>query len=535
MRNRNEAHPSSIRRRTLLTATSAGIGLGMAGILASCTRSLHPVTTSKVTPSQSSTPSPTPVSEPATWDALATVLGPRLLRPGAANWTNSTQLENPRWDGANPRGIAIINGPDDAAACIRFARQTKTPIAVRAGGHSYTGWSAGGAPGTNVPASLVISTQNLATITLSSDKQHVTIGPGATLISVYRTLAAAGRAIGAGSCPTVGIGGLTLGGGIGVLSRNFGLTCDQLTSLEIVTADGTIRTASASENADLFWACQGGSGGIVGVVTALTFRTQPAPTITRFALAFPWSAAATVVQTWQQWAPQADKRLWSTLKLLNGTRYTEGPSVSITGTWTGPAEELDTQLEQMVSAAAPSGRQSTTADYGLTMDFFAGTTGIPTEACTTATGGRLQRVAEAATSHIGLRTIDAAAITTLLQQVEQARSVTGLRDGGVALDALGGAVSEIASNATAFPWRSALYDVQYTAVFDTGADPQPYDAYIRKFRQAMQPTWGDTGYSNYVDAAVTDPATYFGENIARLRSVSREHSADAVFSQPHWV
>ena len=95
-----------------------------------------------------------------------------------------------------------------------------------------------------------------------------------------------------GSCPTVGIAGLTLGGGVGVVSRAYGLTSDNVQSLQVVTADGQVRTCNSSTNADLFWACRGGGGGNFGVATSFTFTTHPAGEIILFFLSWPWSQAA---------------------------------------------------------------------------------------------------------------------------------------------------------------------------------------------------------------------------------------------------
>ncbi len=242
------------------------------------------------TPTASATP-----GGPDSWDALAAAVSGRLLRSGSSGWDSARQVENPRYDGADPQGILRAASAADVQAGLAFARNTRTPVALRAGGHSYTGWSAGGAAGTDVPRSLVISTQDLDEVTVHDDGT-ATIGPGAQLADVYATLARAGRAIGAGSCPTVGTGGLTLGGGVGVLVRSFGLTCDQLTGVTLVTPDGTVRQVSATADPDLFWACRGGGGGTVGVVTSMTFRTQPAPEVLLFRLVFPWSSAAAVVR-----------------------------------------------------------------------------------------------------------------------------------------------------------------------------------------------------------------------------------------------
>ena len=98
--------------------------------------------------------------------------------------------------------------------------------------------------------------------------QTVRVGTGLHLIDLYNRLAAGGLAVPGGSCPTVGIAGLALGGGVGVLGRAYGLTSDALEAVQIVTADGTVRSCDASSNSDLYWACRGGGGGNFGIATA---------------------------------------------------------------------------------------------------------------------------------------------------------------------------------------------------------------------------------------------------------------------------
>lgn len=486
------------------------------------------------TPHPTTSPSPTP-SGPPDWDALRAAVRGTLLLPEDDGYASAKLTENPRFDAAQPLAVLEVADAADAAAALGFAATYGVPVALRAGGHNYAGWSAGGAPGTDVPPSLVISTAALDDVTLSSDASTVTVGGGATLAKVYDTVGGQGRAIGAGSCATVGATGLTLGGGVGVLVRSFGLTCDQLTSVEIVTPDGTVHQADASTDADLFWACRGGGGGNVGVVTSLTFATQDAPQVTMFFLSFPWSAAAQAVAAWQSWAPQADARLWSTLKLLGGAgKHPDGPAVTLSGTWTGDPGELDGQLAPFLGGLpAPDHRSSTTRSYRDAMMAYAGCLNVPIEQCTTADGGALTRESSSGASSIGYDPLDDGGISDLLAQVESAQSVDGLREGGVSMDALGGKVADVAADASAFPHRSALMTVQYTATFDDGADPSPFDAYVQGFRAAMTPHWGDHAYVNYADPSLKDPGTaYFGDNLGRLRSVKKAYDPDGRFRQP---
>ena len=420
----------------------------------------------------------------------------------------------------------------DVAAALAFAKKFRLPLALRSGGHSYPGYSAGGAPGTGVPASLVIDTRAMNTVALSGTQ--VTVGAGASLAEVYNAIGSQGRALAGGSCATVGIAGLTLGGGVGVLVRAYGLTIDSLTGIEIVTADGVTRTATATSNPDLFWACRGGGGGHLGIVTALTFTTVAAPTVTMFSLSWPFANAASVITAWQSWAPSADDRLWSTLKLLNGPKYGSNPGLFVSGTWLGPASELSAQFAPFFAAAgAPASNLRGTHTYLDAMMRYAGCATTPIAQCTSGPGGALTRESFAATSHIANAALSDAGIQQIISTVVAAGSLPGVREAGISIDALGGAVTKVAPNATAFPHRNALASIQYTATFPDGTDPAPLDAYVRGFRAAMVPYWGDGAYVNYADSTLENPAgSYFVGNAPRLKSIQAKFDPHHVFTQP---
>jgi FAD/FMN-containing dehydrogenase len=131
--------------------------------------------------------------------------------------------------------------------------------------------------------------------------QVATVGVGVRLGELYDTLAEHGLTIPAGCGPSVGIAGLTLGGGLGILGRKHGLTCDHLLGAQVVLADGRVVECGEHHDGELFWALRGAGGGHFGVVTSLVFRTLPAPAATVFHLTWPPAAAAAVVQAWQAW------------------------------------------------------------------------------------------------------------------------------------------------------------------------------------------------------------------------------------------
>jgi FAD/FMN-containing dehydrogenase len=517
------------RRQFLLTA---GTSLAAATVLAACTVPGPPPT-----PTATITPTTPPPLTPAAWNDLAGSVAGSLVLPGSANYDTAKLTENPRFDDAAPLAILEAASAADVAAGLAFAAKYGVPLALRSGGHNYEGWSAGGASGTGVPPSLVISTATMSDVTLSQDMSTVMVGAGATLAQVYDTVGNAGRAVAGGSCATVGVTGLTLGGGVGVLVRAFGLACDQLTGVEIVTADGTVHQTSTSTDSDLFWASQGGGGGMLGVVTSLTFATKAAPGVTTWYVEWPWSAAADVIGAWQTWAPSADNELWSTLKLLGGQTHPGQPSVSVSGTWIGDqsSSALAAQLAPLLNGvnAAPTTNQSFQHSYVDAMMIEAGCQNTPIAQCNTGPGGALTREPSSGTSNIGYTTLDPAGISALIAQVNAAQNVAGMTEGGISMDALGGVVTDVDPSATAFVHRTALMTVQYTATFAVGADPAPYDSYVRGFRTTMTQYWDNWAYVNYCDATVPDADTaYFGANLARLTALKSQYDPKGLFTQP---
>ncbi|TDK25214.1 FAD-binding oxidoreductase [Arthrobacter crusticola] len=514
---------SSVDRRTFLAAVAFG---GAAAVLAACSRPATPTVV------QTSPPTVAPPPAAPDWESLRSRISGSLYLEGADGYEDAKRVENPRFDGALPLAVLAAATADDVAQAVRFAGEADVPFVVRAGGHSYSGYSSGDVEQAGLAPSLVIDLRGLSGITVE-DSGAAVVGAGASLIQVYGAVGARGRAVAGGSCATVGVAGLTLGGGVGVLTRAYGLTSDALRAVELVAADGEILTASPDENEDLLWACRGG-GGQVGIVTSLTFETVPAPTITTVFLEWAFTDAVPVILAWQQWAPEADPRLWSTLKLLSGARH-DGPTIQLTVTWTGPSAELDAQVAGLHEAAGVlplvnSVRPDRT--YTEVMFTYAGCAGVPVDQCTTGDGGALRREAFSATSHVPYDLLDADGAAVLVE-----RCVLGHRLGaietGVSLDALGGAVRELPADSTAFGHRGAYATVQYTATYEEGGDPVPFDEFVRQSRASMVPFWGEGAYFNYSDSTLTDPGTsYFGENAKRLAEIRAAADPAGVFATP---
>jgi FAD/FMN-containing dehydrogenase len=467
---------------------------------------------------------------PADWTALSHDLTGQLVRPGEAFYTIARRLFDPRFDGISPAGIAYCKSPHDVATCLAFVRKFKIPVSARCGGHSYAGYS------TN-SGGLVVDVSRMAGTGFSGTT--ATVAAGTRLVDLYNSLAAHGRAIPGGSCPTVGISGLTLGGGIGVVARAYGLTSDSVESLQIVTANGAIINANAKNHADLYWACRGGGGGNFGVVTSFTFSTHPAPTPVLFFLSWPWSQAAKVVRAWQGWAPFVPDAMWSNMH-LSAVPGGHTPTIQVGGCYLGSIGGAAGLLDQLYAKVGshPTGYFLNQFSYLDAMLLEAGCSSIGYQACHLpwqVPGGRLNRQPQYSKSDFFTRQLSSAGISTLLRGIQNLQGVAGVAhgSGGIAFDALGGAVNRVKPNATAFVHRNALFGAQYTTDWPYGspsAGVARQQAWQRSFWNSMRPYASGQAYQNYIDPDQPNwQAAYYGANYPRLQTVKKTYDPTNLF------
>ncbi|CAM5374956.1 FAD-binding oxidoreductase [Streptomyces griseomycini] len=479
------------------------------------------------TPS-ASTPTRAAPPAPADWAALARDLDGPLVRPGDADWPTAHRLYNTRFDGLRPAAVAYVAHADDIRTALAHARAHAVPVAIRNGGHSYAGWSSG-------DRRLIVDVSKLGAVRASAGA--AVIGAGAKLIDVYRALAAKGVTVPGGSCPTVGISGLTLGGGHGMVSRAYGLTCDSLTGATLVTADGRLLTADATEHEDLFWALRGAGNGTFGVVTELRFRTHPAPRSVTGHLTWPWPKAAAVVAAWQEWGPDQPDEIWSSLHLASAPGGT--PTVSVTAFSLGTYGELQNAVDRLADRVGASARGVSLVrrSYEESMELYAGCSSFAHDAQCHLPGttpgrsprGALERETYSARSDLFDRSLGADGIRTLLAQLGTVRGGSG----SIALTALGGAVNRVAPTATAFVHRRSRVLVQYLASWSAGASGSAAEAWLASAHRAMRPHASGAAYQNYPDPTLTDwRRAYYGDAAPRLARLKRRYDPDRVFTCP---
>lgn len=525
-------------RRTLLAAGAAAALTGATATACERTEPSAPAAGPTPAPSGSATASPTrsasPSSVPADWSALAKSLEGPLIRPGDTAYPTARQLYNTRFDDQKPAAVAYVSHEDDIRECLTFARRTSVPVAIRSGGHSYAGWSSGN-------GRLVVDVSSLSRV-----DRDGTIGAGAKLLDVYQGLAAHGQTIPGGSCPTVGISGLTLGGGHGVAARAYGLTCDNLTAATLVTADGATVTADAKRNPDLFWALRGAGNGNFGVVTELRFRTRPAPQTVTAYMSWPWSRARAVVTAWQEWGPDQPDEIWSAAHLAAGPGGIN-PTVTVSAFSLGTYGDLQNAVDRLAdrigaSATSVSLRRRS---YQEAMLVYAGCSGITDAQChlpgTTpgrTSQGTLQRETYAAASDFYDRSLPPAGVSALLTAVEAFTQLDAGQGGGgsVALTALGGAVNRVDPQATAFVHRRSRMLAQYIGAWRPGTAGTAQQNWLKDTHTAMRPYASGAAYQNYSDPALTDwRQAYYGTATTRLAEVKKQYDPEGLFSYPQGV
>lgn len=451
------------------------------------------------------------------------------MRPGASEYALAHQLYDPRFDDVHPQGIAYCASEADVQRCIAFARAHALPFTARCGGHSYAGYS--------TCTGLVCDVGLLNAITFDAASSTATVGAGVKLIELYAALGPRNVAIPGGTCPSVGIAGLALGGGQGVLGRKLGLTSDSISAVRMVTADGTIRECTETTESDLFWASRGAGGGNFGVVTRFTFRTHPIGSLVRFSCNWPWAAAADVVRGWQGWGPSEVDELWSKIH-LNAAGSTYG--IGMAGVFAGSEADLRARLAVLDRAIgrAPRELHVATGTYLETMLVEASCADRTIDEChlpgvaPTGTLGRRDHVGH---SDFFSTPLSAEGIAALIASVEArgADPLLARGAGGVAFDALGGAINRVAPDATAFFHRSSLFLAQYSTHWAARSTPDVVAAnlaWLDRFHDAMRSHASGYAYVNYIDDRLEGwERAYYGDNLPRLRAIKSRVDPDDFF------
>jgi FAD/FMN-containing dehydrogenase len=437
---------------------------------------------------------------------------------------------NARFDSVLPLAIVYCEDAADVAATIRWTREHGVVVVARNGGHSYGGYS--------TTRGVVADVSRLNALRVDARAGTARVGAGKLLIDLYAGLARHGRLVPGGTCPTVGITGLALGGGVGLSSRKFGLTCDNVLGLEMVTAAGKLVRCDERHHSDLLWASRGGGGGNFGIVTALHLRTHPVDRVSTYQLQWRWSDAAAVIDAWQRLAPHAPDELTAVCKLVSarppGSR--RPPVIESYGQYYGPRDELATLIEPLIGVAPPTLRQVENVPFLQAALAWALCKDATVVACRTPnlnSHGIVPRTAFRNKSNYITEPLDSRAIETALTWMERWPGSSDPIGGSLQLNADGGVVNRVAPAATAFVHRDDLFHAQFIGHW-TPRDPprvaRSVQRWVRGFHTAMQPFTSSFAYQDYIDPELRDwRHAYYGTNYERLTRIKRRYDPDNVF------
>jgi FAD/FMN-containing dehydrogenase len=358
----------------------------------------------------------------------------------------------------------------------------------------------------------------------------VTVGAGARLGAIYDALVPYERTIAAGCGPTVGIAGLALGGGLGILGRTHGLTCDQLSGARVVLADGRVVDCDERREPDLFWALRGAGGGQFGVVTSLVLRTVPAPPATTLHLSWPLADAAAVLGAWQEWAPDAPDALAASLLVTAGPEPRVEPVVHVFGAMMGNRADTSAQLDGLVSRAGADPTQAGLHELPYRQAKRRLATHAPGEEAPPDAHGYSK-------SEFFRRTLPRSAIGALLDHLASDRRPGEQRV--LDLSPWGGAYNRVPESATAFAHRAERFVVKHDVVIE----PDAGAARTREARDWLARSWelihpwgAGRVYPNFPDPGLDDPlATYHAGNLDRLIRVKAAYDPDDLFRFPQSV
>ncbi|MFC7403781.1 FAD-binding oxidoreductase [Georgenia alba] len=449
-----------------------------------------------------------------TLDHLDTLLGERLLRPGTDSFTTATRLEFAGLDDDRrvPSAVAQVTGPDDVAAALRAARESGAPVAVRTGGHSYARHPA-------LAGAVVIDTRRMDGVEIDAERR-LGWAQGGVLARAYTDAAFAhGLATGFGDTPTVGVAGLTLGGGIGFLSRRDGLTIDNLLSAEVVLADGSVVTADADQHPDLFWALRGG-GGNFGVVTKLGLRLTPTTMVTGGMLVFdPTPALVAGLLTALLAAPDELSAMVNVMRtppmpFLPAEMHGR-PGLLVLPCWSGPAEDAERAFAPIRALGEPVVDTVGEQPYPALLE---GPPGSDQPVFPDVRTGFVDAVDEEW----------AAAAIDVVATAPTPMAVVNLR-------VMGGAIARVSTDATAFAHRDRGIMASVGAMFfDPTLAPAAQEWTASAARRL---TTGTAGYVNFMTGAAASDveAAYPGETLERLREVKRTYDPENVFRAVHNV
>ncbi len=417
-----------------------------------------------------------------------------FLRQHDSNYSRYGQIFNKRIN-LQPRLIALCETSKGVQIALQYAAQQQLAVAVKSGGHCFEGYSLNN-------DGLVIDLSLMRNLQYAAADQSLLAQPGAKLGGVYEYLAGFQRLIPAGSCAGVGVAGLTLGGGYGFFSRQFGLTCDSLTRVKLVDGQGNLQ--DSVDNQELLWACRGGNNGNFGVVTELTFKTHPAPkTFTQYRFRYRSLSLQQVKVLAERW--------FYSMQDLPDTCYSSwvlsrnNLTVLLTDTDTAPAPPLSGVLRRL-------GLDASVVEPPVKDEFLRGVQrfrgGVEPQFFKNVSAGYYR-------GYQDLQGVFAAIYDLMTSSV--------MRRNLLQINTLGGAIANGATAASAaYPHRAYPFLGEFQVYYDQASDTPKAEQLVAQVQAKLAQAGVNAHYCNYPDSGIKNwQSAYYGSAYPRLQALKK--------------
>ena len=400
-----------------------------------------------------------------------------------------------------PRVIARCSGIADVIAAVTFSRANNLLTAIRGGGHNVGGRAL-------CDDGLVIDLSRMRAVHVDAAARRVRVQGGVTLGDMDRETHVFGLAVPCGIVSKTGIAGLTLGGGVGWLIRKYGMSIDNLLSAQVVTAEGKVVTASASENEDLFWALRGG-GGNFGVVTSFEFQAHPVSTILGGLLLYPRAAAVDVIRHFRDFMMTAPDELTAYAVLLHGPDGS--PLVAVIPCYCGNVGDGERVLQPLRKFGSP---------------ILDGIQAMPFPAMQSMLGPSFPDGNHNYWKSTLQRELPDDAISAIVEHTNRLNSPLSV----VALEYYGGAAGRVSNEATAFPHRELPWDILFIAQWTDPAQTNMHREWARAGEELLKPFSENAHLLSALDVEAEDVVnTAFGKNLSRLAAVKQKYDPTNFF------
>ncbi len=465
--------------------------------------------------------------DPAAFEALKKQLTGEIVTPFDAQY-GTGRMESDLAFNKFPLFIIYCTGSADVVDSIKFCRQQKIAVCMRAGGHSTAGYSV-------LDGRVLIDVSCIKGIFVDPDTMTSTVGAGVTWGEYNQELNAYGLHNPGGSCDSVGMAGYTMGGGYGYTSMRWGIACDSLIEVRMVTATGEIVTANAESHPELLWAHRGGTGGNFGIVVGMKYRLQHLKDVWPIQVNWPIDDAARVLKVWQDKMTKTLEDLdlgllgFLAIEEVAGTTpdgdscTINQPYFCIRGIYSGASKQAgQAALQPLLEIGTPSypagplwQQQIPYADANEhLLDNVEGI--IPDDVKETKRCAYVERA------------LSEAEFQKMVDYFKTTPSPYNI----VSMEPYGGAINKVAPDATAFVHRNAYFDIFTDSFWQKDSDKPEAFRWLKDYYESapMRDIWSNHYYQNYVNSEYKDwQHGYFGENYARLQQVKREWDPENCF------